>query len=101
MIRGFGTVGLWKRRVPKANNPDYVAVKTTNFLSDEYNEGMYFDNETKWHFLLNGAQSQHIVGLLLKPKEVQSSDGLHVERLYTEYCPMGSLRDLLQRRARL
>lgn len=91
-------MGLWKRRV-SGQNPNYVAVKTTNFEPDEYgNEGIYFDNEGKWHWLLNGAQSQHIVGLLMKPKAVQSSQGLNVEKLYTEYCPMGSLRDLISRR---
>jgi hypothetical protein len=60
MTRGFGTVGLWKRGIPDRKILEYIAVKTTNFAAEEDDEGIYFDNEGKWHSLLNKAGSQYV-----------------------------------------
>lgn len=79
--------------------PQYVAVKTTNLTVDATNPGsIYFDNEGKWHWILEQAKSEHIVTLLREPVLVAGKDGNNVERLLTEYCPMGSLRTLIQMR---
>lgn len=71
-------------------------------------DNAYFDDEgndeARWHWLLQQANSQHIVRLFKEPPAIldptrPDDDELHVMRLLMEYLPMGTLNDLLERRA--
>jgi hypothetical protein len=53
-----------------------------------------FENEVKWHGMVNVIKSQHIVRMVREPPA-------GAERVLLEYCALGTLKELLERRIRL
>lgn len=91
---GFGVVGLWEY---VGDNPPAV----TKLAVKELNAGVNGDLAAEGNFMmrLNTANSEHIVRLERDPVPEEGWDG-RVRRLLMEYCPMGSLEGLLNRRWR-
>lgn len=103
-------VVLWEYNHPDRNAPvpavgRKVAVKE---LKDGVARGRDLSREGRSYMKLREAGSNHIVGLLADPQEIVAVDeGLDpewdgaVRRLILEYCSLGSMFDLVQRRNRL
>lgn len=103
--RGFAIVGLWKYvgKDLTITNPEYVAVKQENLITAAKEGNMNaFNNEAKWHRLLNQANSQHIMRIVRERqpfwRKFLGQESLVVERVLLEYCPLGTLKELLEGR---
>ncbi|EKD12092.1 alpha/beta superfamily hydrolase [Drepanopeziza brunnea f. sp. 'multigermtubi' MB_m1] len=110
---GNGVVALWEyiglpvNRPPGIARHNRVAVKTATNFQFPLDEEVDF----MWKLSRSG-NCEHLVQLLKYPAEIMdpariAAEGLHplwngrIRRLIMEYCPQGSLEDLLQaRRAR-
>jgi hypothetical protein len=110
----FGQVGLWEYndpdpngRIPEAGRK--VAVKELKLTQNAHRHSLMREAQ---HLLdLSQGSSHHIVRLMLNPPfedHIRGSDenlgpewdGV-VRRIFLEYCPLGSLGDLIERRIRL
>ncbi|KAE9381091.1 kinase-like protein [Stipitochalara longipes BDJ] len=110
----FGQVGLWEFQHPDPKVEPYpaarqVAVKEGKMTQRAFGNSLL--RESNHHLDLRPGGSPHIVSMLLDPPPPErilgADEGLGpewdgiVRRIYLEYCPLGTLDDLLVRRIRL
>ena len=97
----MGRVGLWKYVGREALPYEHVAVK--NALGF----GNYLDEEAAMHWQLDQAASNHILALVKEPLATKAGSGLHedtishIRNLLMEYCHLGDLQSLLDRRIKM
>jgi hypothetical protein len=100
----FGLVGLWEYTGPADAAPSNCQVAVKRIEGNDPDEDDMENEAAKLEPIRTATRSHHIVRLLQKPNELDAATTpdarCHgaVARLYFEYCEMGDLWHLIERR---